>query len=267
MSIKKANRLAEYCLKSKTPFLFVGHSGIGKTGVMRELAKRICPNHKFITIMASQQEVGDFIGLPNFKNIIVDDKSTEVTTWARPEWMPSEPAVIFLDELNNARQDVESAMLQLVYENRIHTHRLHPDSIVVAAINPATEEYTTANTMSAALVKRFVVIPFEPLPEEVIEWGEKTGKYDSEFIKFMGHDYNVTGVNKQLDTTIRLEPCPRMWEKISLTKALLDKDNPSDKEEILRDLITHSMGSEIAAKFFGWLETKEKPVTFADIIK
>lgn len=266
MSIKKAKLLAKYCLKAKTPFLFIGHSGIGKTGVMRELAKEVCPKHKFITVMASQQEVGDFIGLPNFKHIEIDGKRTEVTTWARPEWMPTEPSVIFLDELNNARQDVESAMLQLVYENRIHTHKLHPDSIVVAAINPATDEYTTANTMSAALVKRFVVIPFEPLPEEVIEWGSVTEKYDQEFINFMGHDTNVTGVNKVLDTAIKLEPCPRMWEKISSTKALIEKENPVETNDIIRDLISYSMGSEVAAKFFGWRETKEKPVTFDDII-
>lgn len=266
MSIRRAKNLAKYCLKTKVPFLFVGHSGIGKTGVMRELAKEVCPNHKFITIMASQQEVGDFVGLPNFKTVTLDGKKTEVTSWARPEWMPTEPAVIFLDELNNARQDVESAMLQLVYENRIHTHRLHPDSIVVAAINPATEEYTTANTMSEALVKRFVIIPFEPEAEEVIEWGKDTGKYDQEFIKFMGHDTDVTGVNKPLDTAINLSPCPRMWEKISVAKELIEKEKPSNEEELLRDLITHSMGSEIAAKFFGWRETKEKPVTFEDII-
>ena len=267
MSIKRAKQLAKYCLKAKTPFLFVGHSGIGKTGVMRQLAKEVCPDHEFITIMASQQEVGDFIGLPNFKQVEINGKSTEVTSWARPEWMPTKPAVIFLDELNNARQDVESAMLQLVYENRIHTHELPEGSIVVAAINPATEEYTTANTMSAALVKRFVVIPFEPHPEEVIKWGEDTGKYDNEFIKFMGHDLNVTGVNKELDTAIRLEPCPRMWEKISLTKKIIEDEKPANEDEIIRDLITHSMGSEIAAKFFGWKESKEKPVTFADIIK
>lgn len=267
MSIKRARNLAKYCLKSKTPFLFVGHSGVGKTGVMKELAKEVCPNHKFITIMASQQEVGDFIGLPNFKKVEIDGKMTEVTSWARPEWMPKEPSIIFLDELNNARQDVESAMLQLVYENRIHTHNLHPDSVVVAAINPATEEYTTANTMSAALVKRFVIIPFTPLPEEVIEWGETTGRYDDEFIKFMEHDTNATGVVKELETAIKLEPCPRMWEKISLTKKLIEKENPVNKDEILRDLITYSMGTEIAAKFFGWKESKEKPVLFEDIIK
>lgn len=264
MNIKDSLRLMTVSMKARVPYLLVGHSGIGKTQITEQIAKDVFPKHKFVTVMASQQDVGDFIGIPD---IITGKNGERVTTWARPEWMPTEPCVIFLDELNNARPDVESAMLQLVLEKRIHTHTLHPDSYICAAINPASSEYTTANTMSTALVKRFMVISFEPLASEFLEWAQVSKQVNPKLLAFLKHQPNLTGAEKKLDTLIKLEPCPRLLVMVSKIYDIIEKEGNAEDRELIKDLLISSVGINFAGVFLSWLDTQDKPLTFKDIVE
>jgi len=272
MNIKQSQRIMRLAMKAKQPFLLVGHSGIGKTQITEQIAKEVFPNHKFVSIFAAQQEMGDFIGIPEVNTLTLLDeegnkKVSKVTSWARPEWMPHEPCVIFLDELNNARVDVESGMLQLVLEGRIHTHRLHPDSYICGAINPASAEYTTANTMTSALVKRFIVVPFEPENKEFINWAEGNSKFNKTLLGFLKHRPEITGAEKKLDTLIKMEPCPRLLTNAvsNILNVIEEEGNVSDID-LVRDIITCSVGIEAAGAFLGYLETIEKPITFDEIV-
>lgn len=267
MNIKDSIKLMSIAMKARVPYLLVGHSGVGKTQITEQIAKEVFPNHKFVTIMASQQDVGDFIGIPDIIKMETNDSSIKkqmnrVTAWARPEWMPTEPCVIFLDELNNARPDVESAMLQLVLEKRIHTHSLHPDSYICAAINPASSEYTTANTMSTALVKRFMVVSFEPVATEFIQWGEETKRIHPKFLGFLKHQPSISGAEKKLDTLIKMEPCPRLWEMATKLFNVIEKDNNTEDREIIKDMLSSTVGVQAAAAFLSWLDTQDKPLDF-----
>lgn len=272
MNIKDSMRLMDVAMKAKVPYLLVGHSGIGKSQITEQIAKKVFPEHKFVPIFASQCDVGDFIGIPDIMSVTTTDdngkkKVNRITSWARPEWMPTEPCVIFLDELNNARPDVESAMLQLVLEKRIHTHSLHPDSYICAAINPASSEYTTANTMSTALVKRFMVVSFEPQANEFIKWGEDSKRVNPKLLSFLKHMPNITGAEKPLDTLIKMEPCPRLWEMVSKLYNVIQTDGLENDRDLVKDMLVSSVGVNAAASFLSWLDTQDKPVTYKEIVK
>lgn len=274
MNIRESKRIMQLAMKANVPFLLVGHSGIGKSQIIESLTKEQFPDHTFVSVFASQCDVGDFTGIPgdvevNITNADGTVEKVRTTSWARAEWMPKGPCVIFLDELNNARTDVESAMLQLVLEKRIHTHALHPDSFVCAAINPATSEYTTANVISSALAKRFVVIPFQPLTSELISWAETTKRYHPSVIKFLNHMPISAGLDKPLETTIKVEPCPRLWEMVSrlINVAAEDNANWQDDGELIKNLLSTTVGVETAALYVAFLESQDKPLTFEEIIK
>jgi len=273
MNLKDSKRLMKLGMQARVPYLLVGHSGIGKSQITEQLAKEVFPNHKFVPVFASQADVGDFIGIPDILRVETSDAEgkkqvSRVTSWARPEWMPHEPCVIFLDELNNARPDVESAMLQLVLEKRIHTHLLHPDSYICAAINPANSEYTTANTMSTALVKRFMVISFEPQSKEFIDWGSDSKRVHPTILNFLKHQPNITGVEKPLETLIKMEPCPRLWtEAVSKIYSVIEKEGVQEDRELIKDMLSSCVGVNAAAAFLGWLDTQDKPVTLEEIFK
>ena len=274
MNIRESKRIMQLAMKANVPFLLVGHSGIGKSQIIQSLTQEQFPNHTFVAVFASQCDVGDFTGIPGDIDVTITnpDGTIEIvrtTSWARAEWMPKGPCVIFLDELNNARTDVESAMLQLVLEKRIHTHTLHPDSFVCAAINPATSEYTTANVISSALVKRFIVIPFQPMTNELLEWAEDSKRYHTSIIKFLRHLPTAAGLEKPLETTIKVEPCPRLWEMVSrLIKVVEDENNNWQEDgELIKNLLSSTVGVEVAALFVSFLESQDKPLTFEDILK
>lgn len=271
MNIKDSMKLMNLAMKARVPYLMVGHSGLGKSQITEQIAKQIFPEHKFVAIFASQADVGDFIGIPDIVKLETTGKDgkkvvSRVTSWARPEWMPYEPCVLFLDELNNARPDVESAMLQLVLEKRIHTHELHPDSYICAAINPASAEYTTANTMSAALVKRFIVIPFEPQATEFLSWAKDSKRVNPKLVSFLQNQPTITGVEKKLDTLIDVKPCPRLWtEAASKMYDVMEKEGLSEDRELLKDMLSSTVGGNAAAAFLSWMDTQDKPLTFKDI--
>ena len=158
-------------------------------------------------------------------------------------------------------------MLQLVLEKRIHTHELHPDSYICAAINPASAEYTTANTMSAALVKRFIVIPFEPQATEFLAWAKDSKRVNPKLISFLQHQPTITGVEKKLDTLIDVKPCPRLWtEAASKMYDVMEKEGLTEDRELIKDMLSSTVGGNAAAAFLSWMDTQDKPLTFKEIV-
>lgn len=269
MNINRAKQLLGLCMQARVSALLVGHSGVGKTAVVGQTAEELFPDHKFVKIMASQQEVGDFVGIPTKATSVDPVTGEEVirTVWARPEWMPEEPVVLFLDEVNQASRDVEAALFQLVDEKRIHTHHLHPESVVVAAINPSTSEYTTANVMSTAMQKRFIVIPFTPTAEEVMDWGHKTGKIHKELLGFVSFDRTHAGLDKDLDTAIKVTPSPRQLERASqlIQAAELSNKNATQDVSLMSDILGCTLGHESTAVFLSYMKSKAKPLTFEQV--
>lgn len=281
MNITRTKRLLKFCMLGKVPALLVGHSGVGKTAVVGQTAKENLPNHLFQTIMLSQTDIGDLIGIPHIKELkfkinekgqkeidyAINEEGEKITSWARPEWMPYEPVVLFLDEVNQATRDVESASFQLVHEKRIHNHRLHPDSTIIAAINPPSTEYTTANPLSSAFVKRFVVIPFEPTVEEVLSYGKESGVFHPNLLAFMKFQPEHIGLNKVLDIGFKIEPCPRtleMGSEIFRAAEKLDKSNLTNIE-VVSDILISALGREAAASYLKFMESQEKPFTFEEV--
>ena len=267
MNIKRTQRLLEYCMKGNVPALLIGHSGIGKSAVVEQTAKSILPNHTVIKLMASQQDIGDLIGLPYLVESTKVNSNEKNTKWARPEWMLEGPIVLFLDEVNQANRDVESALFQLVYEKRVHNHYLHQDSVVIAAINPSTSEYTTANVMSSAFIKRFVIIPFEPQAEEVLSYGKESGIFHKDLLRFMEFQNEHIALSKKLETGIPMEPTPRtqaMASKLFRAAELIDPKSLTDSE-IISDILSSTLGREAAASYLAFMDSQEKPLSFEDV--
>jgi len=134
------------------PALLIGEMGMGKTAVLKQIAKK--RKIKLIMLRVAQMEPGDLIGLPD------RDAATKSTVWFRPEWWPgaTEPAIIFLDEMNRAPIDVRQALFQLTEEHRLHTHILDPKiHKIVAAINPDNGKYQV-EAMDPAQYGRFGLV-------------------------------------------------------------------------------------------------------------
>ena len=116
-----------------------GPHGIGKTEVIRWLAKNVW-HQECVEFQASQiSDVGDLIGLPRINS------ETGETEFVPPYWYKKDehgnplPVTLFLDEINRGTTLVTNAMMQLGLDHKILNFKLAPGSHVICAINPGDD--------------------------------------------------------------------------------------------------------------------------------
>ena len=121
-----------------------GPHGIGKTEVIRWLAKNVW-HQECIEFQASQiSDVGDLIGLPRINS------ETGETEFVPPYWYKKDehgnplPVTLFLDEINRGTTLVTNAMMQLGLDHKILNFKLAPGSHVICAIIHLTMQVDAA---------------------------------------------------------------------------------------------------------------------------
>lgn len=152
-----------------------GPHGIGKTEVVRWLAKEIW-HQKCVEFQASQiSDVGDLIGLPRI------NPETGHTEFVPPFWYVKDekgnpkPVTLFLDEINRGTTLITNAMMQLGLDHRIMQFQLAPGSHVICAINPGDDGNYDVEEFDPAKMDRFVVYNFTPEVQEWIDWAIDNG--------------------------------------------------------------------------------------------
>lgn len=156
--------------QGRLPILLHGVHGCGKTSVVKACAE--LGFNPVILNLSVIGEPGELIGLP--------EKRNGRTCWTQPEWLNQDalldkPIIYFLDEMNRGEQMIVQTMLPFVLEGRLHTHYIRPQDVVVAAINPANEDYVVNDAMfnDKALMDRFVQFVFKPTAEEFYSYTAK----------------------------------------------------------------------------------------------
>jgi len=146
------------------PILLRGRHGIGKSSVVYQFANlRGLP---IVERRISQMTEGDLLGLPNTDG--------RVTTWNPPAWFKKacdEPVVLFLDELDRGTLEVRQGVFELADSRKLAGHRLHPETIIVAACNGGEGEtnYLVAE-LGPAELDRWTVMDVAPTVEEGIDY-------------------------------------------------------------------------------------------------
>lgn len=126
----------------KTPVV-VGERGLGKTQMMREIAKIM--NMKFINIDCNLLKEGEIGGLPIPTKL---ENGTIVTTYAVHskikqilEWVAADPEckiMLFLDELNRTTRETMSELMNLILNKEINGVKIPENVSMVAAMNPSS---------------------------------------------------------------------------------------------------------------------------------
>lgn len=107
----------------------------------------------------------------------VNGQDAVLTRWACPEWLPTDPDVfvlLFLDEYLNAPAAVQNASLQLIYDRKIHTHKLgRLVSIVLAGNTEGDGSYITR--LGGAAKNRLAHLEIEADSKSFVEWAKTNG--------------------------------------------------------------------------------------------
>jgi len=269
------------CVEKHITPLVWGKHGIGKSMIIRTMFEKL--GYEVIDLRLGQLEVGDLIGIPaqefycpicetkfGFSTkesycpvCAADGKKIPIsgrTVWLAPSWFPSngEKRLIFFDELNRGRLDVQQATFQIVLDRRIHTHKIPDNCGIVCACNPSGGDYYVEE-LDPALLDRFVNIKFNLDTRQWIQWA-RGAKLRNEVIDFILTDNKQLG-NEPIKIEIPVAPSPRSYEMLSRLLDGIPKTHVNWSE-----VATCLLGEAAALAFMQSLKDEvEKPVKATEI--
>lgn len=154
---------------ARIPTVIVGSPGTGKTAFVNEMAKE--EGYQLITLIGSTMEPTEVGGMPKADSVDTDSGPIPATVWLAPSWqvniLQKKKVILFLDEISNASNAVQAAMLNILQDRRFNNGVKFPeDTIVVGAMNP-TDEAADGYGISLPLMNRIMWLSWSPT---VAEW-------------------------------------------------------------------------------------------------
>lgn len=244
--------------------LLMGPAGLGKSAVVKQFADSL--EFDFIDLRLSELEPSDLVGLPYIEE---GEDGVKRTCYAEPWWWPQHGnVVLFLDEVDRCREDMQPIAMQLTLDRRAGGRNLPEGVIVFAACNG--EKFMTS-AIDQALMNRFAAIEFTPTVEEWLRWAEENGIHPA-VVSHVRSDKNV------LDTPANMvgipnQPVPtrRSWTNLGLAlnnleeKVLKPEGKTINDVESLHLFAAPFLGTSPAIAFSNWVAEKYQVVTPQDI--
>lgn len=265
ITFKYARQVAKYVLLAKHPLMFRGQHGVGKSELVYQLADEL--NMPVTERRASQMTEGDLIGLPT-----IDGDST---AWNPPDWFKqccNEGRLLFLDELDRACVEVRQGIFELGDSRKLNGHKLHPDTLIVAAVNGGIHaaEYQVGE-MDPAELDRWTVFDVAPSKEDWFTWAKENGVHHI-MLTFLQQNSNhlehtLGGSNKNgTFEPNKKYPSRRSWTRFN---AALNAGNlyaEKENHNIVRQLGFGYVGMEAAISFADFFRDMNRQVDPKDII-
>lgn len=255
-------------LPPSTSVLLRGPHGIGKSEVARQISglwaiELGVDNYHFIDRRLSQTSEGDLIGLPK-----VDDDSTK---FLPVDWyvkLCEEPGFLFLDEINRASPEVMQAAFQIVLDRELNGHKLHPQTVVYAAINNSAEY--TVNEMDPALLDRFWVVDLMPTVKDWLSWA-KASKIHPTVIGFIADSPKLLDPPKNYEPG-DVHPSRRSWARVSKAIERWEETTGLHKGgnlnfDLLYPVVMGFCGVDAAVNFIQYAKTVESTVSPEEVFE
>tara|TARA_R100001460_G_scaffold48982_2_gene87221 strand:+ start:2977 stop:4074 length:1098 start_codon:yes stop_codon:yes gene_type:complete len=122
---------------NKTTVLLQGDMGNGKSAIGYMLDAEL-PNHTYFYCDCTTKDLGDLM-IPKFKELDGSDCVRFATNEELGLHVKNNPIILNLDELGKANPSVKNAVLRVIYERKMGSYTMHPDSIVFATTNKGSE--------------------------------------------------------------------------------------------------------------------------------
>lgn len=258
MNIQQLLTVIPHLQKANLVPNIIGKHGIGKSSVVKQFAEE--NGYSFHPFFLSQMnDCGDILGLPEFDRN--KDGKAISTSFVHPAKLPKKKkSILFFDELNRASKDLLQAIFQLALEGTLHDYTLPEDSIIIMAMNPATDDYSVLDFADKAFADRFVHINLDPTHEEFHSYMSK--RYgNSEVSRFLK---SQTKLLEELDlqavTLDFVKPSRRSWDRL---QKLQNTGIPAD---LFRECGMGIVGTTAMIAYSSWQESQAKPLEGLQII-
>lgn len=242
IKLSEAKKYLKHHFKQKRPVFLWGPPGIGKSELIRAIAKEM-NNTKVIDVRLSLWEPTDLKGIPFFNS------NTGLMEWAPPAELPDEEEaekydniILLLDEMNSASKSVQGAAYQLVLDRCVGTYKL-PDNVVMVAAGNRESDKGVSYSMPAPLANRFLHYEVRVDFEDWQNWAVNKGIHPDVvgYLTFSKKDLNSFNPSSKE----RSFATPRSWSFVS--ELLKDCENFTAEE--ITDMVSSAVGEGIALQF------------------
>ncbi|MGN0144005.1 MAG: AAA family ATPase [Clostridium sp.] len=268
MNYKECLNAVNLVLESNEVPLIIGESGIGKTSLVKHIAKE--NSYYLVTIDANLLKEGEIGGLP-----LVDNKTTiyathhklvEITNILNKD--KDRNVILFIDELNRCDHAVAQELMNLILNREINGYVLDERVKVIAAMNPSNRNDEFYNSqyevvdLDPAQEDRFVWIRLDSDVKEWIKWGmSEEGNIHEHIIEFLSEfpQYLHTP-----DSNETIKATPRSWERVSKSYKVYIKNKDKYPIETLLNVVKGNVGASITNDFSSFLINLKKPLIKAE---
>lgn len=247
-----------YAIKNDHPLLLVGRPGIGKTRIILDTMVELNAEGESWDILVTHPVMSDptdYKGLP----MAVEGK-VDFFPFADLQQMISakRPLLVFVDDLGQAPESVQAALMQVILGRRIGSHIISPFVRFVAATN-GREDNAGVRNMLDPLLTRFSVIQMETSAEDWFMWA-RNNKVSNDIIEFMMHWGRKFFTDKRPGDKLQNYANPR-------TIAKADEHYRNAPHAIREKMIAAAAGDAFAIEFTSYLKVREKLITYEQIMK
>jgi len=231
MHISEVKEVLPLLMELKEVPILVGHAGIGKTEVVKQIGQETGREVKILVL--SQMEPGDLLGMPA--------RDGDRTVWLKPDWFPKvDNEILFLDEINRASDITRAAVMQLLLDRRLNDHIL-PDGVwLVAAMNPDTDRYELNQIIDQAFIDRFIWIKATNNMRDFKAFASKSKYANDSYIqalsKFYDIDYSVFQMDNEFELP-EITPTPRAHMRAMKVLNAIQETKMQYAEELLSGII------------------------------
>lgn len=242
-----------YAIKNDHPLLLVGRPGIGKTRIILDSIAEL--NWDILITHPVMSDPTDYKGLP----MAVEGK-VDFFPFADLQQMISatRPLVVVVDDLGQAPESVQAALMQVILGRRIGSHIISPYVRFVAATN-GREDNAGVRNMLDPLLTRFSVIQMTTNPEDWFVWAKKNNVSD-DVVEFMMHQGVKFFEEKRPGDKLQNYANPR-------TIAKADEHYRNAPPAIREKMIAAAAGDAFAIEFTSYLKIREKLLTYEQIMQ
>ena len=248
--------VAPHVLNVRKPLMLRGRHGVGKSELVYQVANDL--DLPVVERRASQMTEGDLVGLPRTDG--------EVTSFCPPDWLAdacARPVLLFLDEVDRAIPEVRQGIFELTDSRKIFGNYLHPDTVVVAAVNGGEHgsQYQVGE-MDPAELDRWTVFDVEPSTEDWLDWAKENT--ETVVWDFINQNRSHLEHNEDFEPN-KVYPSRRSWVRLndclSAAEFLGEDHNPA-----IFHLATGFVGFEAAVAFNDFVKNYERQVTVEMIL-
>lgn len=239
MTPAKLFTLLKDAIQHKEQLLIVGQPGIGKTDIVKaacvELKAEMIISHPAVS------DPTDYKGLP-FK---ADSEHAEFLpfgeTWRAIK--ADKLMVWFIDDLGQASEAVQKALMQLLLGRRLNGHKLSDNVVFVGATNDIGQRAGVSGLLEPVKSRWDSIINLEPSLDDWTTWAFNNGQ-PAELIAFLRSRPELLSMFEATKAIVN-HPSPRTWSSVGRRMARGQNDF---------DLISGAVGKGPAVELKAFLE-------------